>query len=66
MKKNKYIQCFSQEMADNLSNLGFEYLYETNGIWYFNDNDVLSKSVKFSNGNNFSDSDIVYTKSLNF
>lgn len=65
---NKYIKCFSQDKADELSYLGFEYLYEQNGIFYFKNDDSKSKKMKFSKNNseNFSENDIVYSKTLNF
>lgn len=66
MKNTKYIKCFSEIKASELIDIGFEFLYEQNGTWYFVDEPALSKSVKFSNGNNFSDSDVVFTKCLNF
>lgn len=66
MKNKKYIQCFSKEKAKELDSVGFEFLYEQNGVFYFVDNPDLSKKIKFSNNNNFCDSEVVFTRHLNF
>lgn len=64
----KYIKCFSQNKADELTKIGLEFLYEQNSVWYFKNNEKLSLSVNFSKSNseNFSENDIVFAKSLNF
>jgi hypothetical protein len=47
----KYIKAFTQEKSDQLQETGYKYLYESNGIFYFEDNKSLSK--------NFSNTDIL-------
>lgn len=66
MKTNKYIQCFSKEQSNELESIGYEFLYEQNGTFYFLDNPDLSKFKKFSDGSNLCDGNIKFTKSLNF
>ncbi len=45
--KNKYIKAFSEEKSEQLKNAGYKYLYEKNGVYYFEDCDQLN--AKFSN-----------------
>jgi len=49
--QNKYLKCFSQEKFKQLKNAGFLFLYEQNGIYYFENNDKLIK--QFSKDNLF-------------
>ena len=42
----KYIKCFTQEKSKQLQEAGYKYLYESGGIFYFEDNKDLS--AKFS------------------
>jgi hypothetical protein len=55
--QNKYIKAFSQEIADCLKLKGFEFIQETNGVYWFKNNESkainfsdneLSKNIKFS------------------
>lgn len=62
----KYIKCFSKEKADELVSIGYQFLYEQNEVWYFNNNEKLSLPINFSKSENFSDSDVVLCKCLNF
>lgn len=64
----KYVKCFSKEKADELVSAGYEMLYEQNGVWYFNNNEELSLTSNFSKSDsiNFSENNIVFSKSLNF
>ena len=64
--KDTYLKCFSQEKSDELESQGFEFMYEKSGIFYFKNNERLSKSINFSKSENFSENDIVFTKRLNF
>ena len=41
--KNKYIKCFSQDKSNELKNAGFVFLYERNGVYYFENNSNLCK-----------------------
>ena len=62
MDNKKYIKCFSNEEANKLKNTGFHFLYERDGIFYFENNQNLInnfekentiKNVKFSSTINF-------------
>ena len=45
--KNKYMKCFSKDKSIELQNAGFVFLYESNGVYYFENNSNLCK--QFSN-----------------
>jgi hypothetical protein len=47
--ENKYLKCFTQKKSEQLKEAGYEYLYESNGIFYFQNSKELT--VKFSNTN---------------
>lgn len=47
--KQKYIKCFTHEKSAELKLVGYKYLYESDGIFYFEDNQDLT--IKFSNIN---------------
>lgn len=63
MFDKKYIKCFSSDKVDYLKNIGFVFLYEQNGVYYFEDKDKLSKKINFSDYN-FNDCEVV--NRLNF
>lgn len=44
--ESKYIKCFSNEKAESLKYVGYKFLYEQNGVYYFENNPQLT--VKFS------------------
>lgn len=48
--KHKYIKCFSEEKLEELKLAGYKYLYENNGVYYFENNQDLT--VKFSSNSN--------------
>jgi hypothetical protein len=58
---NKYIKCFTLEDKDKLINLGFNYMYEQNNVYYFENN--IKVSTNFSTENNM---DVFLTNVLNF
>lgn len=48
MKLNKrYIKAFSKIKSEELIEIGYKFLYESNGVFYFEDNQNLT--AKFSN-----------------
>jgi len=47
----KFIKCFSDDKYSQLLQAGYTFLYERNGVWYFNDDDKLNV--------NFSSSDVL-------
>jgi hypothetical protein len=60
--KNKYIKAFSKEKSYQLLSAGYIFLYEQNGVYYYqNNNDItekfscsdLLKDTKFSTTVNF-------------
>lgn len=50
--KTKYIKAFSQEKADSLKELGFTYLFEKQGVYWFENDEKL---IKFSEANILND-----------
>lgn len=46
----RYIKCFTKEKSDELIEVGYKYLYESNGVFYFEDNQNIT--VKFSDNKN--------------
>ena len=58
----KFIKCFSQDKSDKLKNNGFKFLYERNGVFYFENDDKLT--VKFSSSNILENTKI--TTTVNF
>lgn len=58
--QNKYIKCFTKEKFECLKEAGYTFLYEQNGVYYFesqnaikfNNSDLL-KDTKFSTTVNF-------------
>lgn len=62
----EYMTCTSESAANELIKAGFSFLYDQNGVWYFENEPELSNSFKFSDGKNFKDSGISFTKRLNF
>jgi hypothetical protein len=62
MNNKKYIKCFSNKDYNKLINKGFCFLYEKDGIFYFENNqelitkfskDDLMNNIKFSQTINF-------------
>ena len=49
--QNRYLKCFSKEKFQQLKDVGFLFLYEQNGVYYFENNDKLIK--QFSKDNLF-------------
>lgn len=49
----KYISCIDEKMKEKLIKIGFNLLFEMNGIWYFEFNNDLKlpnhKSIKIIN-----------------
>jgi hypothetical protein len=45
----KYIKCFTQNKSKQLQEAGYKFLYESNGVFYFEDNQNIT--VKFSDDN---------------
>jgi len=55
----KYIKCFSQEKSDSLSKLGFTFLFEKQGVFWFENsfekienfssNEEILKDTKITN-----------------
>jgi hypothetical protein len=43
----RYIKCYSEEKSEELKLAGYRYLYQDNGVYFFENNKDLS--VKFSN-----------------
>jgi hypothetical protein len=44
--KQKYLKCFTNDKAEQLKQLGYTYLYDKNGVYYFQNNENLT--IKFS------------------
>lgn len=44
--KQKYLKCFNSDKAEQLRQVGYTYLYEKNGVYYFQNNENLT--IKFS------------------
>ena len=42
--KNKYIKCFSQEQSEELKKLGYIFLHESNGVFWFENNEKISQN----------------------
>jgi hypothetical protein len=57
--KQKYIKCFSQEKSQKLNNVGYQFLYEQNGVYYHQNNENLT--VKFSNTDILEDTKYSFT-----
>ncbi len=49
--KNKYIKCFSKEKSEELKRIGYIFLHESNGVFWFEENNKITL--------NFSNSDIL-------
>jgi hypothetical protein len=62
----KYIACYKENKFDELISAGFKYLFENNGVWYFENNPELNKKLKFSKSKKFNDDDVREFESLNF
>jgi hypothetical protein len=60
--KSKYIKCFSKDKSNQLKNAGFIFLYERNGVYYFENNINLYK--KFSNNDLLKNTKL--SKTINF
>lgn len=62
----KYIKCFSQDKANELNKIGFEFLYEQNGIWFFSNSQELQLPCNFSINSDLGEDGVMLCKSLNF
>jgi hypothetical protein len=49
----KFIKCFTEDKANELKNKGFVFLYEQNGIWFFEWKEIIDSDVEISNLLNF-------------
>jgi hypothetical protein len=47
--KNKYLKCFDEVKKNQLIECGYKYLYTSNGVFYFEENQDLT--IKFSKSN---------------
>lgn len=47
--KNRYIKCFNKKKKEQLDDYGYKFLYEANGVYWFENNQNLTK---FSAENN--------------
>ncbi len=53
----KYIKCFNQKKSAELNNAGFSFLFEQNGVYYHQSNELLI--AKFSEDDNSNISNIL-------
>lgn len=52
MKLNKrYIKAFSKSKSEELQEVGYKFLYEANGVFYFEDNQNLTANFTHNNEN---------------
>lgn len=58
---NKYIKAFSQEKANFLSEMGFSFLFEKQGVYWFENDEKL---IKFSESDLLKDTKM--TNTINF
>jgi len=45
--KEKYLKCFSSNIADFLKSNGYEFIHEKDGVYWFKNNELLI--INFSN-----------------
>jgi hypothetical protein len=62
----KYIEVYTTRKFEEMCDLGFNFLYEDAGVYYFENNEDLSKKVKFSKSKKFNEDNIVESNSLKF
>lgn len=60
--KYKYLKCFSQEKSTQLSQIGYLFLYEQNGVYYHQNNEEIT--INFSNNKVLDD--VKFSTTVNF
>lgn len=62
----KYVECYTSKKYDELIAAGYEFSHESNGVYYFINNDDLRRKIKFNKGKKFSENDIRESNMMKF